>query len=377
MSNLNTQIDLDFSDSKIQKFLFDQNQTEISFVPPETQGFSSAGERPNGELNPPTERIEFPVTELWLLEQGNNPSGTIKVNVICGQELSINIFYRLYLQDGIAESPKNRALFLFSEYDPANHGDDISAWVNANLSDDLDSSMFMLESIVALEKIGDRYDVDDSQRRALLALYGQDDYNTSGQIHMVYNGEYTVEQWANETQATLRKIGEEQSKDDEPPVASEVQEVPPGQADLQLGTILDEITSDIIPSDCGVMRREEDKLLTLFSWPEFKIEWRKKRIKIGCSTITITYPILRTRTSKIVFYVYYSLPRNVGATVFKIASTCAIRSALGGGVVGIVMGNPAAALATFNALFKRCIEREVVKCIHPGLLTLKETGQWS
>ena len=68
MSNINTQIDLDFSDSKIQKFLFDQNQTEIKFDSPETQGFSSAGERPNGELNPPTERIEFPVTELWLLE---------------------------------------------------------------------------------------------------------------------------------------------------------------------------------------------------------------------------------------------------------------------------------------------------------------------
>lgn len=377
MSNINTQINLDFSDSRIQKFLFEENQTQVTFDPPITQGFTAADERPNGELNPPTENIEFPITELWLLEQGNNPSGTIKVNVICGQELSIGIVYRLHLKDGIAEAPKNRALTLFAEYDPAIHGDDISAWVKSNLSDGLESSMFILESVVTLEKVGTRYDVDDSQRRALLALYGQDDYDTSGQIHMVYNGDYTIEQWGNETKATLRKIGEEQSKDDEPPVASEIQEVPPGQADQQLGTILDQITGAIIPSDCGVMQREEHKLLTLLSWPEFKIEWRKKRIKIGCSTITITYPVLRTRTSRIVFYVYYSLPRSVGATVFKIASTCAIRSALGGGVVGIVMGNPAAALATFNALFKRCIEREVVKCIHPGLLTLKETGQWS
>lgn len=97
---------------------------------------------------------------------------------------------------------------------------------------------------------------------------------------------------------------------------------------------------------------------------------------MGCSSITIVYPVLQFRISELVLFVYYFYPNDVRRTVLKIIETCAIRSALAGGVVGVVVGNPGAAISTFNALFKRCIEREVKECINPGIVTIKERGNW-
>jgi hypothetical protein len=63
--------------------------------------------------------------------------------------------------------------------------------------------------------------------------------------------------------------------------------------------------------------------------------------------------------------------------IFKIAETCAIRSALGAAIIGIIMSNPAAAFASFNGLFKRCLEQEIKNCVNAGLLTIKEAGEWT
>jgi hypothetical protein len=341
-------------------------------------GFSHASvdRRDNNEQHPPIEGLEYLVTELWSVEQNGSSIGVVKADVSFIQDVQITIDYWLFLKDDAPDSAKAHAKDLLERYDPATDGEDIPAWVASNLGPELKDDMYFLESAVHLKKAGVRKESNIDQRRALFALYGKDDdWEIRSEIHLV--GDLNMPQWSQRNGIDLRQIGEEPQKLDAPTEAREIREVPQGQADQQLGTILDEILDVVVPSDCGQMDREEHKLLSLAAWPEFKIEWRKKRIKIGCSTITITYPVLRTRNSKLIFYVYYSLPRYVGRTVFKIAETCAIRSALGGGVVGVVLGNPAAALATFNALFKRCIEREVVKCIHPGLMTLKEAGGWS
>ena len=71
------------------------------------------------------------------------------------------------------------------------------------------------------------------------------------------------------------------------------------------------------------------------------------------------------------------MPKDVGATAFAIAKGCAISSALKGAVVGVVLGNLPLAIAAFKMSFKECVEREIKKCIYPGLFTIKEVGKWS
>jgi|GEM_PF-2296879 len=146
-----------------------------------------------------------------------------------------------------------------------------------------------------------------------------------------------------------------------------------------LDSITDVLVDKIIPrpaSICGIMKRYNYEIAKIAEWPEFKIEWRRKRIKIGCTRITITYPVLRTRKATLRFFIYFKVPKSITTAAFNIAKYCGKSSALKGGVIGIVSGNLALAIAAFKASFKDCVKREIKKCIYPGLFTVKVVTGW-
>ena len=389
MSNINTQVDLDLSSDVVQNFLFDKNQIEYLFDSTGRLGFSLEEERTDEEGSSQREQeMRFQIVEHWRLERkyGVSPRELIKVNVIVAQKILLKVAYKLYLKNDIDDAPRNRAIQLFEEYDSDSHGEDISAWVSANLSDGLNSDMFVVETTLALKKIGDRYDVRTEQRDALLEIYGEKDidyYGSRAMVNMVPGNELFLTNWLKEMSSYLsaKPVGEELPKNHISRFDSQFEHtLGKGEIydDEKVDKVLDKILPKIIPAECGEMRDYKHRLLTLGKWPEFRILWDKKTIKIGCAKITIHYPIFEMRIANLVFYVYYALPHNVGATLLKIASACAIRSALGASVVGIVVGNPAAAAASFKPLFKRCISKEIRGCIEPGLLKVKEIERgWS
>lgn len=100
------------------------------------------------------------------------------------------------------------------------------------------------------------------------------------------------------------------------------------------------------------------------------------RIRIGCSDIIISLPVIRIRNAQIVFYIYYSVPDDITQVLLKIMTVCATRAALEAAVLGVITSNPAVAIAVFNNQFKNCIQQEALKCINPGIMTLKETDEW-
>ena len=126
---------------------------------------------------------------------------------------------------------------------------------------------------------------------------------------------------------------------------------------------------------------ESHKVMTVFTWPEFKVKWYPKDVKIGCARIRIWFPKLLTRTSDIVLYAMVAIAkRDANETMRQIAVDCAVGSALVGGIVGVVMWNFAAALAAFKVLFEYCIYNKVgqhLTCLVPELVLLTERGKWS
>ncbi len=118
-------------------------------------------------------------------------------------------------------------------------------------------------------------------------------------------------------------------------------------------------------------------MVSVAAWPEFKIEYWYQTIRVGCARIRIPVPTIRTRISNLIVFLYYHLPVQVDEAVFAILKACAIRSALTGAVVGIVLGNPAAAIVTFKANFTSCLKDEFFACLNPGLFLVKEAGTWS
>lgn len=337
----------------------------------------------------PTSKQEVPflIAEEWVVEEivldstgrptGRIQSGINTIDVVLAQALDINIEYWIYFKENISPNAKKYGRSLISAYKPSVHGNDLQGWIKTKLNDVLKEDMFCIEICIHINKDGERKELNIKQREALFSLYGQARGKTRGNIDVI-DGEGEYEYWARSKNLNLRKVGEYlKEKQAAPPITRNVREVEePKTADSVSDAIIDEILTTLVPSECSTMVKRKHKLLTLYSWREFKIVWKKKRIKIGCSKITVYYPVLMTRISRMVFYVYYSLPKHVDIFIFKIAETCAIRSALGAGIIGIIMSNPTVAIASFKGLFKRCLEQEVKNCVNSGLLTIRETAEW-
>lgn len=383
---------ISFDDPDLKRFIYNAAQDRHVIEPPTPPGFTHnpADRRPSG--HPQSER--FPVTYLveehWQLYEGSsgtpqNPSqdgasvGIHRVTVAFGQDLEMTAEYWLFFRDGISDAAIDHGLDLLSRYDPDAHGEDVEAWVAANLGPLLTMDDFVLDTAITLEKRGSRYEVDTSQRDALLGMHAQGEDTVGAGISIV--GDYTMRTWSREHGVTLKPIHEELIIDDGEaptnPMTTEVVTQGGANDPAKVNAALNRIVAALKPVDCGVMNHHQLKLLSLAAWPEFKIEWVRRQIRIGCSRITVTLPVLRVRISRLVFYVYFAMPQSVGQLIFRIAETCAVRSALASAVIGIVASNPAAATASFTPLFRRCMEREIIRCLHPGILLMKEHGGWS
>lgn len=376
--NIDLANELSYKDPLIQAFFLnpDPAVTGLDQVLTPPAGFSKEDVRMEAAYHE-RESIEFPMIERWSIVQAGTALTYVKVFVTRIQDLVITCGAELFLQNGIPDPARAKARALFQAYDPAADGPDIEAWVRASLSDGLTEAMFSIKAKWHLEKERPLRDGKTAQRDAMKALYeGKQGSGIHSDIPVV--GDLPVQKWAEDSQVTLEKVSEDiMTEPYVDPQASVSHEVPAGKTpDDVVDGIVDEVLSKIVPVSCGDMREERFKLLTIVKWPEFKFTPSTRTIEIGCFTVVIPWVDVEVRTAEISIYAYYALPRDVARTVWKIAEACALRAALGGAVVGIVAMNPAPAAAAFELLFTRCLEREVPKCIHAGLLKLQESGPW-
>ena len=60
--------------------------------------------------------------------------------------------------------------------------------------------------------------------------------------------------------------------------------------------------------ECEGIKSDHKRIGTVLQYPEFRIVWKRKTIKIGCVKLTIKYPQLQTRTTKRVLYAILAYP---------------------------------------------------------------------
>ena len=377
---------IDFSvrldDPLLADFLADVASKNSQFVQTASQptGFKEAHRRKN-ESDTGTLDATFLIRELYRLKLKTVPQGTVAADVFLEQTLSIWVEYVLYLKDGLAADIVARAQRLVDEYNASN-SPDLSAWISEQIKDGwiADSDLQLLADI-HVEKVGKHREVNIAQRLALFRLYGIDPSPISTSIGIL--PETSFPRWATERNAELELIGTEATRRNQPQVGREVAELKPGtppgsNAQTQVASLLDEVTRNILPSECrGDFRREQQRLVSVFAWPEFKLEWYTITIKIGCARIQISLPRLLVRISNLIIFIYYHVPKRFDEAILTILKNCAIRSALSGAVIGIVVGNPAAAIAAFQSFFVDCLRQDAFACINPGLFLAKEVGDWT
>jgi hypothetical protein len=155
------------------------------------------------------------------------------------------------------------------------------------------------------------------------------------------------------------------------PVHEVVQEPPgdPSQAVQQVAN------SEAAPLECADYDLQNYPIAELLRYPEFKVIWRDVRIEIRCVTVVLTLPILQIRWSRIELYAYTRHPKNLGNLVESAIIQCIWEAAVAGAVIGVVMGNFAAALAAFQGIFTQCLEDkfgQFISCMIPGLALIFE-----
>ncbi len=121
------------------------------------------------------------------------------------------------------------------------------------------------------------------------------------------------------------------------------------------------------------------KVATLLAYPEYKVIWKRKRIKVGCSTVKIKLPILQTRTRSKELY-YSAISREeLSRYIERVALKCLKDSAKVGLVVGLALKNVKAALAVFRVLFDACIYAKIGEkfdCFFPELFIKTVKTRW-
>lgn len=135
--------------------------------------------------------------------------------------------------------------------------------------------------------------------------------------------------------------------------------------------------------DCHGLEPTEHRVGTLFQYPEWKIKWVMKDVKIGhCRIVRTKLPELWTRTTKKVLYCFVLSSRDAKRLLEKVFLNCMETSAIVGGLLLLVTGgNFATALAAFKYSMETCLATKVPdsikRCLISDLAILTDHDSWS
>lgn len=395
--SLQFDVKISSDDLEIQKFLLDATSLEKNIEPILDNGFYYPTIYKKGPLFPEQpHEFEFPASESWYIYRRVAPwpagkvvpdfsdklLGMHKVNIILAISVTIQAGFYLSLRDGISENDCKDDIEKLSNYAPANNDiHEFENYIKANLNF-LKEDDYIIKPMLAISKTSPLRDVDVRQRDSLRELFSIPS-KYDGHINLLEGGDYSFSSYVHDNDVFLWP-GDIEALDKTPIQTIPIAEVTkakyaadPGALGKIISGSMDPFLDKLFPAPCGPLKRKEYKLMTFPTWPEFKLEWKSITIKIGCVHITISVPILRIRLSELFFYVYFSIFKDAKASVLKIAENCAIKAAIEGAVVGLILLNPGVALEQFQSSFKSCVISDIMSCIDGGLYTIKVVGNWS
>lgn len=272
----------------------------------------------------------------------------VETQTIHSQAVEVIISHELFLADSLSPEEQENIKSAFKNFvdGPDTNPDDFAAQNN------IPAASYEALAYFELRKSGAQT-VDDRQDRAIRSYY------TSDETHQL--------KYRNS------RFDEVKERDDG---AVEVDDPEDGSSVIG---ILAQIVETSPAMRCGNIQYKETRVGTLIQYPEFKINWRRVVIKIGCIRISIKVPQLMYRITKRVLYAGLAYSADVGQIVVDVVVHCLQKSAVAATIAGIATANIAVAGAAFKALFTECIKQQLnayIKCLLPDLILLKEKGGW-
>lgn len=363
----------DLDTDEIHSFIIDSdpsNTTYTSKVISEA-GMTPVARRPRekGMLLGPLYAF---IKEIYAIERDRKGVGRQEIIVPIEQGMTLVIVNTLFLRDDIVETDKQAIIEkVFIDFDASK--DDPYDYARKALPADITDEMFMVRPSFELVKSGVREERKE-QRIALFELYQG---KSAGSIDLPI-GVDGIGDYFDRGNYTVILLSVEPCRVGQPEKDPNILESDSVEDDPS--PIIDELVREETKVlDCGQIEVVKQRVATLLQWPEFKVEWEPKRVKIGCVRITIRLPVLYIRTTKLALYYFYGKIQNLGILIEKIIETCALRGILAGAIIGVALSNLQAAIVAFRTVFVECIKsqaQQAIVCLIPGLLIIKEKGGW-
>jgi hypothetical protein len=155
-----------------------------------------------------------------------------------------------------------------------------------------------------------------------------------------------------------------------------------GDPDDPARPILEHETQEMQRDDCRNLGLTEETIGTVFIFPEFRMDWVLKKIRVGrCRVVKTHVPVLRVRHNRQVLVAYVVSEDSIRRAFDRAIRDCVIKAALETGI--LIAVTKGAALATVVTVFVTsctdCIERKLsddVRCLKPNLKLVTQRGDW-
>jgi hypothetical protein len=309
--------------------------------------------------------------KTYTLQAKGRHQRRVAAYILTSQSVRIYVYSNLFVRTDLSSALRDKINRLFKAYDYQHDGDPIKYAIN-NMAPDVTQDMFSVLPSYELEKIGTAQ-VNDEQEKDLLA------YVTGGINGKIVPSSETLEAFMKDMNFNLIWLktetvynlpdkadsGEHRIQTDNPDNPTPIDPI---------------INQDAKGLDCTPDKTERAPILVLFTWPEFKIEWRDTRIDIGCGvTMVVTLPVLFTRMSRIVLWVALAHPKDFDNLLVRQLVDCLIRASLAAVVVGLALEDIDSACAAFDAVFYAQLAIYVghdVTCLLPELFVLTDNSHW-
>ena len=294
---------------------------------------------------------------------------TTEIKIIVKHYLEIKIHSGLFISQNATQSQRDAIINEFNNADASNP--DVSA-IMANLQNlNIPSTFYAVVPLYQVKRT--KIEELDYEKRRLLSLM---DPNVAGDII----GDSTLDnidiaEWIRNNPLIIK----EESRVHIPECTENDEDTLRVVNDSsEIDRAVDNI-SDIAQIECSLVEKTRKKIAVLAVYPQFKIRWRRKKIKVGCSRIVISLPQLMIREVREELYFILITNNGIEEVVLKVAKQCGLLAFGSAGIVGYITGNFKAALAAFKTAFNYCIESRLTtlyECILPELIIVRKSSKW-
>lgn len=318
-------------------------------------GFVETGARRSGPTMRPSDLepgavgiTQAEIRRYDLVNRAGAIQSQVETQVAHSQDVTLRICHELWLAPSLTDDEAQRIQTAFANYTDAPNAspDDFAA------QNGISANSFEAMAYFELTKTGQPV-LNEAQDYEIRAHYSRDE-----KFALLYRDSRFEE--LRERDDGAYEVGD---PDDSAP----------------LDPIMDQIIGKSPAMTCdGIKKAAPVRVATLVQYPEFKLEWRRHVIRLGCVQVSIRLPVLMYRNTKRVLYAALAHP-DVDAIVVNVLEYCLKKSALAGTIAGLATANIAVAGAAFKAVFTECVKQQIMgylKCLLPELIILKERGGW-